>query len=103
MNLKANPDVLKAWSERTKCWMCKHKFNQPAVLPVKRLQRGASQPNINVGWAVHMMDTHGMPTRDYVHNYIFNSIYGIENTMSNLYGSERIFKFSKYNNQGVEL
>lgn len=90
--LQADPAMIKMWSERTKCWMCKHKFDKPVLLPVEKPTRDKLQPNINVQVAVHMMETHGMPTKDYPHNYVFNSIYGIENTFDNLYGNGRVFK-----------
>lgn len=102
--LRANYAVLKMWSERNKCWMCKHKFDKPIILPVEKPVTGSLRPNINVDVSVHMVDTHGMPTKDYVHNYVFNSIYGIENTMQNLYGESRMFKMDgkvldEYRNQ----
>lgn len=90
--LIANPALIKMWASRNKCWMCKHRFKKPVVLPVEKPKRGVLQPNINSEVSYHMVDTHGMPTPDYVHNYVFNSIYGVKNTMSNLYGNDRMFK-----------
>lgn len=90
--LTADPSIIEIWSQRNKCWMCKRRFDRPIILPVGSPARGKLQPNINVEVALHMIETHGMPTRDYVHNYVFNSIYGVKNTMDNLYGRSRIFK-----------
>lgn len=72
--------------------MCKHRFDKPVLLPVSKPTPGRLNPNVNVDVAIHMIDTHGMPTRDYVHNYVFNSIYGIPHTFQNMYGPERVFK-----------
>lgn len=91
--LIADPLILEMWTKRDRCWMCKHRFDKPILLPVTTPSGGALNPNINVLASIHMMETHGMPTKDYVHNYVFNSIYGIKNTFENIYGNKRIFNF----------
>ena len=83
--LRANPYMIKMWSERTKCWQCKHKFKQPVILPVKKPERGKLQPNHNPEVLFHLQDTHGIP-QEAITRMIFNSIYGIENTMQSVYG-----------------
>lgn len=83
--LKANPDVIKMWSERTKCWMCKHRFEKPVILPVEKVEHGKLRPNFNVEVLWHLQDTHGIPPEGVI-KMIINSIYGIENTMQSVYG-----------------
>lgn len=83
--MKANPAMIKMWSERTKCWMCKHRFDKPVLLPTEHPEHGKLQPNYNVEVLFHLQDTHGIP-HDAVPRMILNSIYGIENTMANVYG-----------------
>lgn len=84
--LKANPELLKMWATRDKCWMCKHKFAKPVILPVEKIEHGKFQPNYNVDVLFHMHDTHGIP-REAVPRMIFNSIYGIDNTLQSVYGA----------------
>ena len=98
--LVANPTMINMWAKRDKCWMCKKKFDRPVLLPVVEPKPGVLQPNINVEVSYHIMETHGMPTIDYVHNYVFNSIYDIENTMENLYGTNRMIKI--LNDRGMD-
>lgn len=83
--LIANPDMIKIWVNRTKCWQCKHKFDEPVLLPVKNPERGKLQPNINAKVLYHMKDTHGVPVEG-ICTMIFNTIYGIENTMQSAFG-----------------
>lgn len=77
--------MIRVWSERTKCWMCKHRFEKPVLLPVKKPERGKYEPNYNGEVLFHLEDTHGIP-HDAVIRMVFNSIYGIENTMQSVYG-----------------
>lgn len=72
--VKANPNILKMWTERTKCWMCKYKFDQPVILPVEKIVKGKLQPNINVKVLFHLYDTHGLPP-DIVRSWIIGSVY----------------------------
>ncbi len=59
--MKANPVIIKLFAERKKCWMCKHQFEQPVLLPVKSPERNKFQPNINTKALFHLKDTHGLP------------------------------------------
>lgn len=85
--LTANPSMIKMWSERTKCWMCKHRFDEPVILAVDKPERGKFQPHYNAKVAFHMQDTHGIP-HEAVCKMILNSIYSIENTMQSVYGEK---------------
>lgn len=76
---KARPAILKMWSERSKCWMCKHKFAQPVTLSVEKPERGKFQPNINSEVLWHLYDTHGLPP-EIVGEWIIASVYGMEKT-----------------------
>lgn len=73
---KANPEVIMMWSKRTKCWMCKHRFDKPVILPVDKPERDKFQPNINADVLWHMSDTHGLPP-DIVREWIIGSVYGM--------------------------
>lgn len=77
--LKARPEMIQMWSTRDKCWMCKHKFNKPVILPVDKPVRGKLQPNYNVEVFFHLYDTHGIPN-DTARDWVFGSIYGLELT-----------------------
>lgn len=77
--MKANPEMIKMWSLRDKCWMCKHKFDKSVILPVDHPVRGKFHPNYNQDILFHMFDTHGLPY-DVVTDWIFASIYGLELT-----------------------
>ncbi len=84
----ANPVMIKMFAERTKCWMCKHKFSKPVILPVENPHRGKFQPNINGEVLFHIEDTHGVP-HDAVTRMVINSVYGIENTLESVYGERK--------------
>lgn len=77
--MKANTEVIKMWATRNRCFMCKHKFEQPFILPVENPQRGKFQPNYNTEILFHLYDTHGL-SPDIVRDWIFGSIYSIERT-----------------------
>lgn len=77
---QANPVIVKMWSERTKCLMCKHRFEKPFILPVEKPERGKFQPNINVEVLFHLQDTHGLP-HETVRSWINGSVYGDELTL----------------------
>lgn len=77
--MKANPQMIKLWSERNKCWMCKHRFKQPVILPVKQIKPGKLQPNYNTEVLFHLHDTHGQDPET-VMDWIFGSIYNLELT-----------------------
>ena len=79
--MKANPNMIKMWSERTKCFMCKHKFDKPVILPVEKPERGKFQPNFNIEYIWHLSDTHGIPD-DISRRWIIASIYGLERTLT---------------------
>jgi hypothetical protein len=85
MQVHADPNVIKLWSTRTKCWMCKHRFSKPLLLPVQLPQRGVLQPHFNVEILFHVNDTHGIPPEAVV-KMVSNSVYGIENTLQSVYG-----------------
>ena len=40
--LIANPEMIKLLANRNKCWMCKHKFEKPVILPVEKASAGLS-------------------------------------------------------------
>lgn len=84
---KANPNMIKMWSERTKCWMCRHRFTEPVVLPVKQPQRGKFQPNISAEVLFHMSDTHGLPPET-VRQWIIGSVYSMELSLFGIKGME---------------
>lgn len=75
--LTANPDVIKKWASRDKCWMCKHRFKAPVILPVKVQKPGVYQPNFNPEVLFHLSDTHGLPPETVV-AWIKGSVYGLE-------------------------
>lgn len=77
--MKAKPEIIKMWAQRNKCWMCKHRFEEPVILPVKNPKRGKFQPNYNPHVLWHMYDTHGLPP-DTVMEWIMGSIYGAKLT-----------------------
>lgn len=77
--MTANPDMITVWATRNKCWMCKHRFTEPVILPVKSPKPGKFQPNFNVNVLFHLFDTHGIPN-DIVRDWITGSIYGQELT-----------------------
>lgn len=77
--MKAKPEMIKMWSERNKCWMCKHKFSKPVILPVDKPTKGKFQPHYNAEVMWHMYDTHGLPP-EIVTEWIFGSIYGLKLT-----------------------
>jgi len=85
--LRAKPEVIKMWAGRTKCWMCKHRFEKPVILPVEIPTPGKLQPNYNTEVLFHLQGTHGVPP-EAVTKMIFNSIYCIENTMQSVYGEK---------------
>lgn len=69
------------WNERTQCWMCKHRFDAPYVLPVENPEPGRFQPRFNGDALFHMQDTHGL-TPDLVTSMIVNSIYELPLTIA---------------------
>lgn len=77
--MKANPEMIKMWSERNKCWMCKHRFDKAVILPVDKPIRGEYQPNYNAEFLFHLYDTHGLDPQT-IRDWIFASIYGLELT-----------------------
>lgn len=77
--VSANPEMIKKWATRNKCWMCKHRFDKPVLLPVENPERGKFQPNFNAEILFHVFDTHGIPD-DIVREWIIGSIYGMELT-----------------------
>lgn len=83
--MTANPLILQMWAQRTKCWSCKRRFDKPVLLPVKNPKRGEYQPNYNTEFLFHIKETHGI-WPEAVQKMIFNSIYGIESTMQNVFG-----------------
>lgn len=74
---KAKPEVLQMWAKRDKCFMCKHKFEKPFILPVEKPTRSKFQPNFNVEAVFHLSDTHGIPD-DVSRRWIVGTIYGLE-------------------------
>lgn len=72
---RANPIMIQKWAKRDKCWMCKHRFSKPVLLPVLKAERGKLQPNINAGGLFHLYDTHGLDPH-VVREWLVGSIYG---------------------------
>lgn len=83
--LKANREMIEIFATRTKCWMCKHKFEKPLILPVKTPEHGKYQPNYNFEVLFHLQGTHGIP-KEAVIRMVSNSIYDVKNTMQSVYG-----------------
>lgn len=75
----ANPSAIEMWSQRTKCWMCKHKFDEPVLIPVDKPIKGKLQPNINAEVLFHLYDTHGLDP-EVVRQWIIGSVYNLELT-----------------------
>lgn len=77
--LKANSKMIDMWAKRDKCWMCKHRFGKPVILPTDKPVRGKLQPHYNASVLFHLYDTHGMDP-EVVTEWIFGSVYGLELT-----------------------
>jgi len=75
--LRANPEVINMWATCTKCWMCRHRFGKPVILPVEKPGQGKLQPNYNAEVLVHLYDTHAINPETVV-DWVFGSIYGLE-------------------------
>lgn len=76
---KAQPAVIQMLAIRNKCWMCKHKFKAPVLLPVKTPEWDKLQPNINTEVLFHLSDTHGQDPAT-VRGWIIGLVYGLELT-----------------------
>lgn len=83
--MKANPAMIEKLASRNKCWMCKHKFDKPVLLPVDTLKQGEYQPNVNVEVLFHMSDTHGLPAET-VREWIIGAVYGMELVLTGIRG-----------------
>lgn len=81
----ANPDMIELFAKRDRCWMCKHKFERPVILPVDKPERGKFQPNINTEVLWHLKDTHGQ-VPEVVRSWILGSVYGQELTLTGAKG-----------------
>lgn len=79
VKLEANPKRIALWSQRDKCFMCKHRFDKPLLLPVEKPQAGKFQPNFNPVYLFHVTETHGIP-HDIFREWVIGSIYGMELT-----------------------
>jgi hypothetical protein len=77
---EVDTNVLRKWSNRDKCWMCKHRFEITVLLPVDKIQPGRLQPNISTEVLFHMKDTHGLPPR-IVTVWLIGAIYNMELTL----------------------
>lgn len=75
--LHADARIIELFAKRDKCWMCKHKFAKPVILPVEKPIKGKFQPNINNDVLVHLSETHGLPD-DTVRDWVHGSVYGLE-------------------------
>lgn len=73
----ANPHLLTMWTQRTKCWMCKHRFQETVLLPVDTPKHNVFQPHISAEVLFHLSDTHGLPPET-VREWIIGSVYGWE-------------------------
>lgn len=73
----ANPEVIELFATRNKCWMCKHRFEKPVLLPVEKPERDKFQPNVNMEILFHLSDTHGLPPET-VREWIIGKVYGME-------------------------
>ena len=91
----ADPKVIKEFATRTKCLMCKHKFDKPVILPVDSPVHGKFQPNFNVDVAWHIQDTHGIDHATFRH-WIVASIYGDELTE---FGSRKLGNIFRGSNE----
>ena len=78
--MKANPQIIQMFANRTKCHMCKHKFEKPYILPVEKIESGAFKPNFNVEVSYHLQDTHGIPYKTF-YNWIAGAVYEQELTL----------------------
>ena len=79
VRVKANPDIIKMWAQRDRCWMCKHRFKKPVILPVHKPECGKLQPHYNAEIFWHLWDTHGIPDEIAI-GWVFGSVYGLELT-----------------------
>ncbi len=77
--LRANPHIITKLATAKKCIMCKHKLDEPIILPVKEPKPGVLQPRISAKFAFHLSDTHGYPS-DIVVSWIHGLVYGDEMT-----------------------
>ena len=67
----ANPEIIQHFSNKKRCWSCKHKFAEPVLLPGKM--------NINPKALFHLYDTHGQDP-EVVRQWIIGAVYGMELT-----------------------
>lgn len=82
------------WATRNKCFMCKHKLEQPFVLPVDKPTQKAFQPNFNIDAIFHLSDTHGIPD-DVSRKWIIASIYGLQINEFGAKGLEELYSEAK--------
>lgn len=88
MASKADPNMIKYFAENKKCFMCKHRFDEPWIKPAKNTSKKLN-PNFNVHALIHMQQTHGIP-ENYVRDWIVQSVYGWKKTGQ--LGGKPIFK-----------
>lgn len=79
--MQAQPEMIQMFATRTKCHMCRHKFEKPYILPVEKIEAGKFQPNFNAEVSLHLQDTHGIPYKIF-YNWIVGAIYGQELTLT---------------------
>lgn len=89
-NPKANPAMITKLASRSKCFMCKHKFDKPFILPVEKIRRGAFQPNFNAEMIFHLQDTHGIPNA-ISKKWLIGAVYSMELTDFGAKGLEELY------------
>lgn len=88
--MTADPEAIRMWASRDKCFMCKRKFSTPVILPTKSPERDKFQPNFNFEVIFHLHDTHGIPS-DISRKWIIGHIYGLDLTIFGACGLEELY------------
>ena len=78
--MTASHDRILYWANRTKCGLCRKRFDAGFLLPVEKIEHNVLHPNFNMDIVFHWYDTHGI-WPDILMDWLIGSVYNMELTL----------------------